>query len=246
MYSLKLDNIYASYRKKEVLRDVSLFVGPREILSLIGPNGAGKSTLLKVAAGFLKAQIGKVWLNNKDISSLFTHQRVRAGLSYFMQGGQVFLNLSVKENIELGTMPLLSDERDESFNAVLDFFPILKRTINKRAGLLSGGERQALALAMILVHKPKIILLDEPSAGLSPKLVREVFLKIREINEMWHIPILIVEQNLRETLEISNRAVVLMNGQISLATKAPKSWLSGEQLESIFMGLKKSHIDALA
>jgi ABC-type branched-subunit amino acid transport system ATPase component len=150
MNELRIENIHAAYSKKEVLRGMSLSVQRGEIVALIGPNGAGKSTLLKVIAGFLKPLQGNLWLDSKDIISLAAHERVGQGIAYFMQGGKVFPNLSVAENLEMGLTTISSQNKKDGVSAVLEIFSNLNDLLSRRAGLLSGGERQALALAMVL------------------------------------------------------------------------------------------------
>jgi branched-chain amino acid transport system ATP-binding protein len=236
MNELRTENIFAAYRKKEVLRGVSLSVRQGEIVALIGPNGAGKSTLLKVVAGFLKPLNGEVWVNGNEITTLPPHERVECGLSYFMQGGKVFPNLTVSENLEMGSVTLPSEDRGEKVSAVLEVFRNLKDMLYRRAGLLSGGERQALALAMVFVKRPRILLLDEPSSGLSPKLVQEMLAKVRELNNIWQTTILLVEQNVREALNIACRSVALVNGEVALETDKPQGWLAEGQLEKLFLG----------
>jgi branched-chain amino acid transport system ATP-binding protein len=179
MHELRVENIHAAYGKKEVLRGVSLSMQQGEIVALIGPNGAGKSTLLKVIAGFLKPLHGQVWLDGKALNSLAAHERVGQGIAYFMQGGKVFPNLTVAENLEMGLASLSVQNKKDGIPAVLEIFSNLKDLLNRRAGLLSGGERQALALAMVLVRRPHLLLADEPSVGLSPKLVHTMLEKFR-------------------------------------------------------------------
>lgn len=236
MNELRMENIRAAYRKKEVLRGISLAVKPGEIVALIGPNGAGKSTLLKVAAGFLKPLEGHVWLGDREVTALKPHERVGLGLAYFMQGGKVFPSLTVEENLELGVMKLSSEEKEKSISTVLEIFTNLRNMLDKRAGLLSGGERQALALAMILVQNPKIILLDEPSAGLAPKLAQDILSKVKELNQRLGITVLLVEQRVREALQVAHRALALINGTLAAETDEPACWLNEGALDSFFFG----------
>jgi branched-chain amino acid transport system ATP-binding protein len=236
MNELRLENIHAAYRKKEVLRGVTLSVRQGEIVALIGPNGAGKSTLLKVAAGFLKPLNGHVWLDGKEVTALAPHERVGLGLAYFMQGGKVFPSLTVAENLELGVMKLSSEDKEKSISTVLGIFSNLRNMLDKRAGLLSGGERQALALAMILVQNPKIILLDEPSAGLAPKLAQDILNRVRQLNQRLGITVLLVEQRVREALQVAHRALALTNGTLAAETDEPACWLNEGALDPFFFG----------
>jgi ABC-type branched-subunit amino acid transport system ATPase component len=241
MEILKVENIRASYGKKEVLRGVSFKVEKSDILAIIGPNGAGKSTLLKVIAGFLKPTLGAICLDGKDATASSPHEKVGLGMAYFIQGGRVFPSLTVNENLELGAIGLSVEETDKRIASILEIFYNLKKMEGKRAGLLSGGERQALALGMVLAKNPKILLLDEPSAGLSPKLVKETIGKIKEINERMGTTILLVEQNIGEALRIAKKAIALANGEIILESDEPSKLLSGKELEKIFLG-KESEI----
>lgn len=236
MSSLALEQIDAAYRKKAVLRKVSLAVAPGEIVALIGPNGAGKSTVLKVAAGVLSPKNGRVLLESRDITALPPHDRVDHGLAYCIQGGRVFPSLTTRENLAMGAEALPADERAEGTDAVLEVFPILKGLLDRRAGALSGGERQALALGMVLVRRPQVLLLDEPSAGLAPRLVRDLLDTVRALNEEWDLSIVLVEQNVRAALQIAHRAVALENGRVARKTEKPKTWLDGKEIEGLFLG----------
>ena len=239
MSFLRVENIYAGYGKKEVLRDVSIYLDKGEIVALIGPNGAGKSTLLKVIAGFLIPYNGKVIFEDVDITYLPSFKRVLLGLLYLMQGGRIFPNLTVKENLELSITSNISGGRIEE---VLTIFPELRSVLRRRAGLLSGGQKQQLAISMILLKRPRIILLDEPSAGLSPYLVSEIIEKIKEINRVYGTSIILVEQNVTQALKVSNRVYILSNGMIVNESKDPMELLEGETLEKIFFGEIKKEI----
>jgi ABC-type branched-subunit amino acid transport system ATPase component len=232
---LRVEDIRASYYKKEILHGVSLTVHEREIVSLIGPNGAGKSTLLKVIAGALHPLEGNIHFNGEEISHLPPHLRVKKGIGYFIQGGEVFPNLSVKENLELGGFDLPRDELRVRMKSVFELFPELSKMGTRRAGLLSGGQRQALALGIILMRRPKLLLLDEPSAGLAPNLVREMIGKVRNIREDLETSVLIVEQNVREALKICNRVYLLKNGLIA-GEMDPKEGDVEGKLEELFFG----------
>ena len=233
MDEIRVENVRAGYGKKEVLRGITLAAGKGELVAIIGPNGAGKSTLLKVIAGFLKPTAGKVLLDGRDITRLAPHERVRAGIGYFMQGGRAFPSLTVSENLVLAAG---GNNGNNKFKDILEVFPKLKELSSRRAGLLSGGERQALALAMTLAKRPTVLLLDEPSAGLSPRLVREVLDKVREVGQTWALTVLMVEQNVREVLAVADQAAGLASGEVAATTTQPKMWLSGSELESLFLG----------
>jgi len=233
MEELKVENIFAGYGKKEVLRGVSFSVKQGEIVSIIGPNGAGKSTLLKVVAGFLKPYHGKVIWNDNDITWLPSYKRAPVGISYFIQGGKVFPNLTVRENFELAIGKKVNRNK---FDEVFILFPEVEELLKKRAGLLSGGQKQQVAIATILLKKPDLILLDEPSAGLSPNLVAETINKIKRVNQLWKTGIVLVEQNVNEALKIANRLYIMSNGQIVYETNKPEELSKSNLLEKFFLG----------
>lgn len=216
MAELKVEDIYAGYGKKEILRGISFDIKQGEIVALIGPNGAGKSTLLKVIAGVLRPWKGKVWLDGKDITSLSPYEINRLGIGYFLQGGKVFPSLSVRENLGIGALGLSQEEKEKRVEEVLTIFDNLKGLLDRRVGLISGGERQALALAMILIKKPQVLLLDEPSAGLSPRYVSDFMRKIDEVNKKWFASIILVEQDIAAALKIAQKIKVLVKGEFYL------------------------------
>lgn len=236
MSLLRIENVYAAYGKLEVLRGVSFSLKPGELVALIGPNGAGKSTLLKVISGFLFPSTGRIVFDNDDITPLSTHLRIRKGIGYCLQGGRVFPNLTVIENLKIASISPGIDQKTDNFEEIFSLFPILKSMLYKRAGLLSGGERQMLAIAVALVRRPRVLLLDEPSAGLSPKIVQEVLAKIHEIRVKLGMSILLVEQNVGQALKVTDRAVVLINGEVTLIEENPKKMLSNKKLETFFLG----------
>lgn len=236
---VRIEDIHAGYGKKEVLKGISLDVAKGQMVALIGPNGSGKSTLLKVVAGFLSPTSGDVWFKDRRVTPVEAHLRVKLGLAYFMQGGRVFPNLTVKENLDIGGILIPPAERKENIETVLELFANIRNLFDRRAGLLSGGERQALALAILLIRQPSLLLLDEPSAGLSPKLVQNMLTKVRELTELWGTTVLLVEQNIKEALSICERALVLVNGRVAMETERPADWLTSGELEQFFLGYKQ-------
>lgn len=236
---LRVENIHAAYSKKAVLKGVSVSADAGEIVALIGPNGSGKSTLLKVMAGFLKPLKGEVRFEGQNITTLAAHERVARDIAYFMQGGRVFPNLSVRENLEVAAESLPVPERGDALSLALEVFPRLYELQEKRGGMLSGGERQSLALAMVLLRRPRLILLDEPTAGLSPLLAQRALRKVREFNERWKTTILLVEHNLKEALAISHRALVLAHGRIVFQTEHPLADLTVSRLDTFFWAANK-------
>ncbi len=232
---LKAADIHAGYGKKEVLHGVNLDVRQGEILALIGPNGAGKSTLLKVLSGLLQPKAGKIIYRGQDVTYWDCPRRVNAGIVYFMQGGEVFPNLSVRENLELGYG---NGKINGKLEEVFQFFPNIRDWLSIRAGLLSGGQRQQVALAMVLLKQPKLLLLDEPSAGLAPKLVTEILARVQKINTQMGTTIVLVEQNVKEGLRIAHRCAVMTTGQVVAIEKDPQKLLSENILiEKVFLGV---------
>ena len=209
---LEVRDLVAGYGDSDVLRGLSLQVEAGELIAVIGPNGAGKSTLLKVLAGLVPPRVGEIRLAGADLTRAGTQRIVASGLCYVPQEANVFASLSVWENLTIGawTAPDAIAERAE---AVSELFPILADRRRARAGTLSGGERQMLAMAMALMVEPRLLLLDEPSAGLAPALQRLVFDRIRAINARG-LGILLVEQNARESLALCHRGYVLAMGRV--------------------------------
>jgi branched-chain amino acid transport system ATP-binding protein len=213
---LELTDIHAGYNGRNVLSGTTLNIKSGEITSLIGPNGAGKSTVLKVISGFLYPKKGGIIFSGSNITNRETHKRLSLGIGYFIQGGEVFSDMSVYENLEMGGAHFKKASFKESLDEILSLFPLLKDMVDKRAGLLSGGERQMLALGMIMINRPKLLLLDEPSAGLAPGLVKGIMEKIVEINKTYKTAILLVEQKISDALNISDRGYLLNNGRVAL------------------------------
>ena len=209
---LECNGIAAGYVKGlNILQGVDLVVSEGEIVSIIGPNGAGKSTLLKAIMGLINVSAGRFYINGSDKTNLPTHKIVNQGVGYVPQVENVFPSLSIEENIEIGAWSL-NKNRKSSVNKILEDFPMLNERKKEKAGNLSGGQRQILALARSLVTSPNILLLDEPSAGLSPVAIKEVFAAIKEINDKG-VSILLVEQNAKRALSFSNRGYVLDQGR---------------------------------
>ena len=233
MSVLSLNNLYAGYGQTEVLHDVSIFVNPNEIVAIIGPNGAGKSTAMKSVLGLLTINSGNVELNGKDITNTPAAEVVRLGISYVPQTQNVFVNLSVQENLEMGawTRPLGIRER---LAEMFELFPDLGEKRNQAAGSLSGGQRQMVAMAKALMVDAKILLLDEPTAGLSPKYRGEIFTTIQKIKSTG-VPILIVEQNAKQALGVADRGYVLVDGA-NRYTGTGKELLEDREIARMFLG----------
>ena len=233
MSVLSLNNLYAGYGQTEVLHDMSIFVNPNEIVAIIGPNGAGKSTAMKSVLGLLTINSGNVELNGKDITNTPAAEVVRLGISYVPQTQNVFVNLSVQENLEMGawTRPLGIRER---LAEMFELFPDLGEKRNQAAGSLSGGQRQMVAMAKALMVDAKILLLDEPTAGLSPKYRGEIFTTIQKIKSTG-VPILIVEQNAKQALGVADRGYVLVDGTNRYTGKG-KELLEDREIARMFLG----------
>ncbi len=209
---LELKNIHVSYGGVKALVGASMFINTGEIVALMGPNGAGKSTILKAIFGLAPIGSGEVIFESEKIKPI-SHEVVEMGISFVPQGRRVFHHLTVLENIEIGGFNIKSaNERKERIEMVLDLFPALRAKIKAKSGTLSGGQQQMLAIARGLMIDPKLLLLDEPTLGLSPKIVKEVFKIIKEINVRRGIAICIVEHNLKSVLDIATRAYVLKSG----------------------------------
>ena len=232
---LEIKNLNTGYDKKQVLFDLSLKVKEGEIVSIIGPNGAGKSTILKAVCGLINAWSGEILFNKKNLNYNHPSKNISLGITFAPQGNRVFDELSVKENLEVGGYLLAKNKLNERIESVLAIFPILKERIKQTAGSLSGGEKQMLALARALVSNPKLLLLDEPSLGLAPNLLNEVFQKILEINKIAGTSILIVEQKVREVLAISHRVYSIKFGKNAFEGKPAELTDNKEKLKELFL-----------
>lgn len=233
MTILRAENVVAGYGEVEILHGVSVRVEPGEMVAIIGPNGAGKSTLMKAIFGLLPLKGGAVFLRQEDISGFSPDKVVRKGLCYVPQTENVFPSLSIQENLEMGAF-VRRDGIDDRLGQVFGLFPDLAARRHDRAGKLSGGQRQMLALARALMLDPVVLLLDEPSASLSPMMVEMIFEKILEINRAG-TAILMVEQNARHALGLSHRGYVLAMGRNRLEGDAP-TLLDSEEVGKAYLG----------
>ncbi len=214
---LKISNVETFYGKIQALRGVDLDVNDGEIVSLIGSNGAGKSTLLMTISGVNKARRGNIVFNGKNIENKDPHKIVDMGICQVPEGRRIFSRLTVEENLRLGAH---ANEKGKHFEndikEVYDLFPVLSDRKTQRGGTLSGGEQQMLAIGRALMSKPKVLLLDEPSLGIAPKLVNQIFVSIKNINKEKNVTIFLVEQNAKKALELADRAYVLVNGKVTI------------------------------
>ena len=214
---LSISNVETFYGNIQALRGVNVKVNSGEIVSLIGSNGAGKSTLLMTISGVNKAATGEIKFDDKNIESLPPHDIVNLGISQVPEGRRIFSRLSVEDNLRLGASSNDTGKNfDNDVKDVYDLFPVLKDRLNQRGGTLSGGEQQMLAIGRALMAKPKMLLLDEPSLGIAPKLVNQIFVAIKNINKEKKVTIFLVEQNAKKALELADRGYVLVNGNVTL------------------------------
>lgn len=232
---LEVKNLSVSYGAIEAVKDISFTVNAGEIVSLIGANGAGKTTTLHTITGLVPAKSGSVMYNGVDLLKTHNNKIVTLGMAHIPEGRHVFTRMSVEENLEMGAFSL-KDQSDlkKDLDMVYGLFPRLKERRNQKAGTLSGGEQQMLAMGRALMSHPKTILMDEPSMGLSPKLVKEIFSIIRKLHEQG-ITILLVEQNAKMALSIADRAYVLETGRITMEGGA-KELLNNEQVRKAYLG----------
>ncbi len=214
---LKIENITARYGAVEALRGVSLEARPGEIVTLIGANGAGKTTLMMTICGQPNAASGKVIFNGEDISALPTDQIVRRGIALVPEGRRIFPRMTVYENLQLGSLPNDGTFFDQDLERVYTLFPRLKERAQQRGGTLSGGEQQMLAIGRALMSRPKLLLLDEPSLGLAPLVVKQIFNTLKELNASDGLTIFLVEQNAHMALRLAHRGTVLVSGQVTLS-----------------------------
>lgn len=219
---LKIDALVAGYEKKRIVDGISLVLKPGEIVAIIGHNGAGKSTLLKAIFGLIPLWSGQVTFNGNDLLRSRPTERLLGGIAYIPQGNRVFSQLTVAENIDVagGVLKFPPSQQSFKLSAALQAFPALKMRLNDLAGNLSGGEKQMLAMACAFILSPRLFLMDEPSSGLAPKLVTQVFERINILREESTTAFLIVEQKVREVLKISDRVYVLRNGKVSYSGEA--------------------------
>jgi branched-chain amino acid transport system ATP-binding protein len=232
---LDIQALRGGYGRVEVLRGVDLQVGAGEIVALLGSNGAGKSTLNNTACGIQRAWAGRIGFDGQDLTRAHYRDVVRAGLIQVPEGRKVFPNLSVLENLELGSYTRARERRASNLERVFGIFPRLKERTAQKAGTLSGGEQQMLAIGRGLMAEPRLLILDEPSLGLSPLLVEEMFTLIRRLHAEG-LAVLLVEQNVGQSLEIADRAYVLENGSVRFSG-LPAELLASAELKKAYLGL---------
>jgi branched-chain amino acid transport system ATP-binding protein len=211
---LSVSGVHAAYGKIEALQGVDLEIGAGEIVALIGANGAGKSTLLMTICGKPRATPGRIVFDGRDITRLETFEIMRLGLAHAPEGRRIFPRMTVLENLQIGATVCDTAHFSEDLRRVYGLFPILDRRQAQRAGTLSGGEQQMLAIGRALMSRPRLLLLDEPSLGLAPLIVKQIFEVIREINEQQKVTVFLVEQNAFHALRLAHRGYVMQTGRI--------------------------------
>jgi ABC-type branched-subunit amino acid transport system ATPase component len=232
---LDVSELYSGYGKMEVLHGVSLRVVHQEVVCIIGPNGSGKSTLLKSIFGLIKPYRGRVQFMGQEISQKDPEEKVGLGIAYIPQGRNIFPSLSVMENLEMGATPLRDlSKMKKAIEEVFQHYPLLEEKKRLKAGSLSGGEKQILALARTTMIKPRLILLDEPSLGLAPKMIDQVYREIDLINQQG-VTFIIVEQNARKALRLAHRAYVLDLG-VNRLEDTGEGLLQNEEVKRLYLG----------
>jgi len=233
---LSIRKLKVHYGPLVALQEVSLRVEAGEIVSLIGPNRAGKTTLLLTLSGILKTSEGRILFQGKDITNLSPHKIVKRGLGHVPQGRHIFPTLSVKDNLLIGSYPKRDaiDGNPNELEIIYQLFPALKERERQRAGTLSGGEQQMLAIGRAMMGRPSLLMLDEPSSGLAPRFIDEIFSKFREMNQSG-LTLLIVEQEIYLTLSLSHRGYLLRNGRIVKEGMAP-TLLHAPEIEALYLG----------
>ena len=232
---LNISKVETFYGNIQALRGVDVKVNDGEIVALIGSNGAGKSTLLMTISGVNKAATGEILFESKSIANLPPHDIVNLGISQVPEGRRIFSRLTVEDNLRLGAS---DNEKGKNFDQdskdVYDLFPVLKDRLSQRGGTLSGGEQQMLAIARAMMARPRMLLLDEPSLGIAPKLVNQIFSSIKNINKEKKVTVFLVEQNAKKALELADRGYVLVNGKISLEG-AGKDLLNNPDVQAAYL-----------
>lgn len=235
---IDVKELYSGYGKLKVLFDINMEVRKKDITVIVGPNGAGKTTLLNSIMGVATIHRGKIIYNGKDITGLPTHKITALGLAYVPQTGNVFSELTVDENLKIASYLLEKQEVNERIDEVIALFPILQEFRYRKAGTLSGGERRMLAIAMSLMKKPQVLLLDEVTTDLAPILVKRVINKIVELRDKLGLTIVLVEQTAKRALEVGDRAYLLVSGTLRFSGSS-RELLEHPELAKLYLGIRE-------
>jgi branched-chain amino acid transport system ATP-binding protein len=231
---LKISGVRTFYGHIEALKGIDLEINQGEIVTLIGSNGAGKSTLLMTVCGTPQARHGSIVYEGRDITRLPTYEIMRLGIAQSPEGRRIFPRMSVMENLKIGAITTEPKYFDEDLDRIFSIFPRLREREAQRGGTLSGGEQQMLAIARALMSRPRLLLLDEPSLGLAPLIVKQIFEVIREINQQQGVTVFLVEQNANHALKLAHRAYVLVNGHITISGTG-KELLSNPEVRNAYL-----------
>jgi branched-chain amino acid transport system ATP-binding protein len=233
---LEVTDLEVAYGAARALWGVSMTVQPAELLCVVGPNSAGKTTLINTIAGILRARRGRLLMEGRDITGLAPHRYCAAGIAIVPEGRRLFIGMSVRENLELGSyLAQAKAFRTQSLDQAIELFPMLKDKLASPAGALSGGQQQMVAIARALMARPRLLLLDEPSLGLSPRIVHDLFAAVRRINAAG-VAVLLVEQNVAMAMEVADRAYVLEEGRI-VAEGEPAELLARPEIQRAYLGV---------
>ena len=233
---LEVKNLYSGYGKFRVLFDINLEAKKEEITVVVGPNGAGKTTLMRSIVGLATIHSGEIKFQGKDITKVPSHKVAKIGIALVPQLGNVFASLTVYENLKIAAYTLSTNNLDDEINEILELFPAIKPFMNRKAGTLSGGERRMLAIAMGLIRKPKLMLLDEVTMDLAPIIAKRVLEKVVELRDTFGITIVLVEQMAKRALEIGDSAYLLVSGVIKFSGNA-KELLENKELSKLYLGI---------
>jgi branched-chain amino acid transport system ATP-binding protein len=231
---LQVSRVTACYGMLPVLHDVSLDIHPREIVALIGANGAGKTTLMMTVFGRPRPSHGRILFAGHDITALPAHAIAKLGIAQSPEGRRIFPRMTVMENLQMGAIIANAEVFEQDLDRVCTLFPVLKARRDQRGGTLSGGEQQMLAIARALMGRPKLLMLDEPSLGLAPLIVKQIFEVINELNSKHGLPVFIVEQNAYHALKLAHRGYVMVNGRITLSGSGAEL-LSSEEVQTAYL-----------
>jgi branched-chain amino acid transport system ATP-binding protein len=231
---LSVRGVDTYYGKIQALRSVNLDVAPGEIVTLIGANGAGKTTLMMTICGKPQARNGQIFFDGRDITRLPTHEIARLSIAHSPEGRRIFPRMTVMENLQMGALHVAEEKFRERLDMVFALFPVLSKRQDQRGGTLSGGEQQMLAISRALMSWPRLLLLDEPSLGLAPLIVQQIFKVIRQLNESHGLTVFLVEQNAYHALKLAHRGYVMVNGEIAMSGTG-RELLASQEVKSAYL-----------